>query len=77
MLALTGHTARRREPKRLRLRLFTLPATIARTGRQVRLHPATKAPGATSSTKASDGYEPWPSQGRKTVSGESVNTPLR
>ena len=32
------------EPKRLRLRLFTLPATIARTGRQVRLHLASKAP---------------------------------
>ena len=44
MLALSGHQARRWEPKRLRLRLFTLPATIARTGRQVRLHLATKAP---------------------------------
>jgi Transposase DDE domain group 1 len=32
--------------KRLRLRLFTLPATIARTSRQVRLHLATKAPWA-------------------------------
>jgi len=31
MLALNGHQARRWEPKRLRLRLFTLPATIART----------------------------------------------
>ena len=40
MLALNGHAARRWEPKRLRLRLFTLPATIARTGRQVRLHRA-------------------------------------
>jgi hypothetical protein len=46
MLALNGHQARRWEPKRLRLRLFTLPATIARTGRQVRLHLATKAPWA-------------------------------
>jgi hypothetical protein len=44
MLALSGHQARRREPKRLRLPLFTLPASIARTGRQVRLHLATKAP---------------------------------
>jgi hypothetical protein len=44
MLALNGHQARRWEPKRLRLRLFTLPATIARTGRQVQLHLATKAP---------------------------------
>ena len=46
MLALNGHQARRWEPKRLRLRLFTLPATIARTGRHVRLHLATKAPWA-------------------------------
>ena len=46
MLALNDHQARRWEPKRLRLRLFTLPATIARTGQQVRLHLATKAPWA-------------------------------
>jgi Transposase DDE domain group 1 len=46
MLALNGHQARRWEPKRLLLRLFTLPASIARTGRQVRLHLATKAPWA-------------------------------
>ena len=44
MLALNGHQARRWEPKRLRLRLFTLPASIARTGRVVHLHLATKAP---------------------------------
>jgi hypothetical protein len=44
MLALSGHQARRWEPKRLRLRLFTLPASIAHTGRQIRLHLATKAP---------------------------------
>ena len=43
MLALNGHQARRWEPKRLRLRLFTLPATTARTSRQVRLHLATNA----------------------------------
>ncbi len=46
MLALTDHDARRWEPKRLRLRLFTIPATIARTGRRVRLHLAAKAPWA-------------------------------
>src|SRR5664280_2015794 len=45
MLALNGHQARRWEPKRLRLRLFTLPASIARTGRQVRLHLVIKALG--------------------------------
>jgi len=46
MLALTDHAARRWEPKRLRLRLFTVPATIARTGRRVLLHLAGKAPWA-------------------------------
>jgi len=46
MLALNDHNARRWEPKRLRLRLFTIPATIARTGRRVRLHLAAKAPWA-------------------------------
>jgi hypothetical protein len=46
MLALTDHAARRWEPKRLRLRLFTVPATIARTGRRVLLHLAAKAPWA-------------------------------
>ncbi len=43
MLALTEHAARRWEPKRLRLRLFSAPATLARTGRQVLLHLATKS----------------------------------
>ena len=38
MLALHDHPARRWEPKALRLRLFTIPATLARTGRRVRLH---------------------------------------
>ena len=46
MLALTDHAARRWEPKRLRLRLFTVPATLARTGRRVLLHLAAKAPWA-------------------------------
>ncbi len=46
-LALHGHAARRWEPKRLRLRLFTIPATIARTARRVTLHLADKAPWAT------------------------------
>ena len=46
MLALHDHDARRWEPKRLRLRLFTVPATLARTGRRVLLHLAAKAPWA-------------------------------
>ena len=45
-LALTGHTARRWEPKRLRLRLFTAPATLARTGRRVLLHLSSHSPWA-------------------------------
>jgi len=44
MLALTGHDARRWEPKRLRHRLFTIPATIARTARQTLLHLSDRAP---------------------------------
>jgi len=43
-IALAGHDARRWEPKRLRLRLFTVPATLARTGRRVLLHLTAKAP---------------------------------
>ena len=46
LLALTDHQARRWEPKRLRLRLFTIPAALARTGRQIFLHLARKAPWA-------------------------------
>jgi len=46
MLALTGHDARRWEPKRLRLRLFTIPAAIARTARQTVLHLSERAPWA-------------------------------
>ena len=38
MLALTGTGARRWEPKRLRLKLFSVTATIARRGRRVWLH---------------------------------------
>lgn len=44
MLALHGHDARRWEPKALRFRLFTIPATLARHGRQARLHLAARAP---------------------------------
>jgi hypothetical protein len=43
-LALTGHQARRWEPKRLRLRLFSIPARAARTGRRRLLHLAGTAP---------------------------------
>jgi hypothetical protein len=43
-LALTGTTARRWEPKRLRLRLLSIPARHARTGRRRLLHLAATAP---------------------------------
>ena len=43
-LALTEHDARRWEPKRLRLRLLTIPARHARTGRRRLLHLAATAP---------------------------------
>ena len=46
MLALTSHQARRWEPKRLRHRLFTIPATIAHTARQTILHLSERAPWA-------------------------------
>jgi hypothetical protein len=44
ILALTGHDARRWEPKRLRLRLLSIPARHARTGRRRLLHLAATAP---------------------------------
>ena len=44
MLALTDHQARRWEPKRLRLRLFSIPARHTRSGRRRRLRLAATAP---------------------------------
>ncbi len=45
LLALTEHDARRWEPKRLRLRLFTIPAALARTAGSSWLHLADEHPG--------------------------------
>jgi hypothetical protein len=45
-LALTGHEARRWEPKRLRLRLFSIAARLARTSRRDHLHLSWHAPWA-------------------------------
>ena len=53
-LALTGHEARRWEPKRLRLRLFSIPARHARTGRRRLLHLAATAPFAALALQALD-----------------------
>jgi hypothetical protein len=47
MLAFTNtETARRWEPKKLRYRIFTIPATLARTGRRIWLHLSTRSPWA-------------------------------
>ena len=46
MLALTGHQARRWEPKRLRLRLLSLPGRLVRSGRRTVLHLPRHAPWA-------------------------------
>lgn len=46
MLALTGHQARRWEPKRLRLRLFSIAGRLADHGRTRRLHLSAHAPWA-------------------------------
>jgi Transposase DDE domain group 1 len=46
MLALTGHHARRWEPKRLRLRLFSIAGRFADHGRTRRLHLSAHAPWA-------------------------------
>ncbi len=43
LLAFTGHGAKRWEPKRLRYRIFTIAAQLAR---QVLLHLATRSPWA-------------------------------
>lgn len=50
LLGLHGHDARRWEPKRLRLRLYTIPATLARHSRQAVLHLAETAPWASLAT---------------------------
>jgi hypothetical protein len=52
MLALTEHPARRWEPKRLRLRIFSIAARLARSGRRTVLHSATHAPWASLLTDA-------------------------
>ena len=44
LLALTEHPARRWEPKRLRLRIFSIPARLAHTARRTLLHLSAHAP---------------------------------
>jgi hypothetical protein len=45
-LALAGHDARRWEPKRLRLRLFSIAGRLAHSGRRIHLHLSQRAPWA-------------------------------
>ena len=47
LLALNGHDARRWEPRRLRHRLYTIPAALVRGGRQTRLRYARHHPWVT------------------------------
>lgn len=54
MLGLHDTDARRWEPKRLRMRLFTIPATATRSGRRHLLHLAEKAPWAHLAQKVID-----------------------
>jgi len=63
MLALTSHDARRWERKRLRLRLFTIPATIARTARQTILHLSNRAPWASVAVHAIHRLDQLPAPG--------------
>ena len=60
MLAFTATDARRWEPKRLRLRLFTIAATLARTGRRVRLHLRADHPGPHCPRPGSTAWQPSP-----------------
>ena len=60
MLALTG-TARRWEPKRLRLRLFSTAGRLARGGRRLRLRLAQRWPWADDITAAVTRLQALPS----------------
>ena len=60
MLALTG-TARRWEPKRLRLRLFSVAGRLARGGRRLRLRLAARWPWAAQITAAVTRLQALPS----------------
>jgi hypothetical protein len=60
MLALDG-TARRWEPKRVRLRLFSAAGRLARGGRQLRLRLAERWPRAGQITSAATRLQALPS----------------
>ncbi|WP_268873998.1 transposase [Pseudoclavibacter helvolus] len=52
MLGHPGEQARRWEPKRLRYRLFSLPASLAKTRRRITLHLSDRAVWATTTLAA-------------------------
>jgi hypothetical protein len=54
MLALADHPARRWEPKRLRLRLFSIAGHLATTARTTTLHLSDHAPWAKLAVQALD-----------------------
>ena len=60
MLALAG-AARRREPERLRLRLFSVAGRLARSGRRLRLRLAERWPRAAGITAAASRIQALPS----------------
>jgi hypothetical protein len=60
MLALTG-TARRWEPKRLRLRIFAVAGRLASSGRRLRLRLAERWPWAAELTAAATRLQALPS----------------
>jgi hypothetical protein len=65
MLALTRHEARRWEPKRLRLRLFSLAARLAHHGRARQLHLSEHSPWARLLASMIDTLQAIPAPGRE------------
>lgn len=62
-LALHSHPARRWEPKTLRVRLFTIPATLAHRSRRVLLHLSDTAPWAETALKGINRLHAIPAPG--------------
>ena len=63
LLALSAHEARRWERKRLRMRLFAVPAPLAYTARKVVLHLADQAPCASLGQSAYATLRVYPAPG--------------
>ena len=75
MLALTPHEARRWEPKRLRLRLFSIAGRLARTGRSVQLHLSGTRPGPALSSTRSPRSAPRPRPPEHTAAAPPTRGP--